>query len=286
LSAKNPWWKKIIIPLILYYYHLFYYPDSTNHDLCLLYFIALPIVAGVVTAVLLTAILIVTVLCLRKKYKMSSESRDIPESGSNTVPQSLTVSQQPPQLVSSQIVKHPTVCQTMSSTATGLTLPYHSIQCPHHNYTKSEQNYVPDSSLLHYKPLVTSSEHTHSSSPSTVQSEVSATDSDLNAMRECFRDFGNNNLPANHPPPHNLLPPHIHSYPSQHFHTLTAHQHGNSVFHSATAPRTRTLWTADGRPYEAVTCSHGVEHVYQPLEHIYEEPHTWTRPLPNMHCSK
>lgn len=156
-----------------------------------------------------------------------------------------------------------------------MTLPYHVSQCPHSHQSVPLpdhcKNYVPDSSLSHFRPLVSNYEHAHSSSPSTVQSDVSVTDSEFHTIRECLGDFKNNNLPD--PGPNPQLPVH-------HSNTLP-YPHHHNVGRCVSAPFTRTLWTPDGRPYEAVTSPCGVEHIYQPLERIYEEPHIWRTPLPN-----
>lgn len=237
------------------------------------------IVAGVMTGVLLTAILVITVLCLRKRHRKSQRN---PEESISSSPVASSTPQQPHHLQSTGSIRSirggPCSAAPGEMGAKDLTLPYHRIQCPHtHTLSNivdySKHNYVPDSSLTHFRPLVGGSdEHAHSSSPSTVQSEVSVTDSEFHTIRECLGDFKNNNLPHNQQQAH-------------HPHTIQTlnhpHSHPHMFVHTGTIPRTRTLWTADGRPYEAVTCAHGVEHIYQPLEHIYEEPHIWMRPLPD-----
>lgn len=257
--------------------------------MCTFYIVALPIVAGVVTAVLLTAILIITVCCLRKRYRKPQHSSPESTVTTATTCTALPAPPLPHNLQSMGSMRGIQVATTLRRDQSGQpvvhTLPYHRLQCNHApngapivDFIKPDPNYVPDSSFSHFRPLVASSETGHSSSPSTVQSDVSVTDSEFHTIRECLGDFKNNNsaVPNSQGQLQQTLPNNFNQQ-----HQFVAQVHQPAFGGSMTAPRVRMLWTADGRPYEAVTCEHGVEHIYQPLEHIYEEPHIWTRPLPN-----
>lgn len=276
--------------------------DNNTQTQTLRYFVSvLPIVAGAATALLLTVALTIAVVCLRKQQK--KRPQESPETVIPTSPVSSSTPRQQRHTQPDDITRlagggtfpRGSAVGESPCHGTDLTLPYHRIQCPYNHHTlvtaDFAKNYVPDSSLSHFRPLVGNYEHTHSSSPSTVQSEVSVTDSEFHTIRECLGDFKNNNVasPAvgSQLPPHPPLVPHP---PLHHSNTLThtpshppthAQQHNTFSNRPTSAPFTRTLWTADGRPYEAVTCPHGIDHVYQPLEHIYEEPHIWMRPLPD-----
>ena len=294
-----------------------------NSCFCL-YFAVLPIVAGVMTALVLTAILIVTVLCLRYRQRKSSSKRsESADSESSTSPAAASTPRQShlATMGSIRLAKHP----NNGSVGREAGLVYHRI-CQHVaapgsvDYGKGDYGMLPcGDSPCHFRPVILSqqSDHIHSSSPSTVQSDVpSVTDTEFHTIRECLGDFKNNNNPpistsggvpppAGPPPPAppsvsgpqaaqptcpvapltlQTLPPLVSPPPNYHHiqhnpHTMTPHEHHLSHHHPA-GLRTRILWTPDGRPYEAVTCPHGVEHVYQPLEHIYEEPRMWTRTVP------
>lgn len=293
------------------------------------YFAVLPIVAGVMTALVLTAILIVTVLCLRYRQRKSSSKRsESADSESSTSPAVVPTPRQShltPQ-GSIRLPVHPN-----GTVGRDAGLMYHRIQCQHApqgsvDYGKGDYGMLPcGDSPCHFRPVILShqSDHMHSSSPSTVQSDVpSVSESEFHTIRECLGDFKNNNNPSTsssggvptpvggmgppavsppappvvigqqvqsagvpltlltHPP---LVSPPPNYHQIHHPHNVAAHPHNVAAHPQGPHQqiRTRTLWTPDGRPYEAVTCAHGVEHVYQPLEHIYEEPRMWTHAIPS-----
>ncbi|XP_067936067.1 sushi domain-containing protein 4-like [Watersipora subatra] len=250
---------------------------------------ALSIVAGVVTAVILTIALTITVLILRKRQKKSERKRKSDQANMQSMAVSLPPATSTPvqhrHLQPGEPIKPNdsgtfTRCSAAGMVTTGdLTLPYHMIQCPHdHRPTigaenRKRNNYVPDGQ---FRPLFSSYEQAQSSSPSTVQSDVSTTEPEFHTIRECLGDFKNNNVSNSQSTMAQTLPASSQNVTLTHPPNLFAHGSRASA-----GPFTRTLWTPDGRPYEAVKCEHGVEHVYQPLEHIYEEPHIWMRPLPD-----
>lgn len=258
------------------------------------------------TALILTTILIVTVLCLRHRQRKSTHRAESVDSESTiSLPRASTPRQS--QLTTMGSMRLPPHTNNTAQRDHVLTLPYHRIQCQHIipgtgcvEYSKAD--YAKVDSPCHFRPVILShqSDHIHSSSPSTVQSDVpSMSDNEFHTIRECLGDTKNNNMvpnststpaPAVSPPalPVGQIPPHSQSEsavsPPPNYHQIQHRsQPGQPTVASLPHPhqhlRTRTLWTPDGRPYEAVTCPHGVEHVYQPLEHIYEEPRMWTRTL-------
>lgn len=243
--------------------------------------------AGVVTAVILIAILTITVLCLRRRHRKPPPQETV-ESIISASPVTASTPNQPRHNANTESLKlSDNARKSGEASAADMSLPYHRIQCPHTHQPipidfRKRNNYVPDSSLAHFRPLVSNYEHAQSSSPSTVQSELSVTDSEFHTIRECLGDFKNNNMPnaAVNPLPNLQQPVHrCHTMHNPQVHHESGLFPGN--VRCINGASTRTLWTPDGRSYEAVTCPHGVEHVYQPLEHIYEEPHIWRRPLPD-----
>lgn len=222
---------------------------------------------------MLTTVLLITVYCLRKRKQARYAQKD----GSMV---SGTTNSSGPEIIitpnqSFRLPRHPSA---------------------HHSFRSQTPTLIsgvmPATAASPIPPALPQSQPPSSTPRSGATSnDNTASEAEFHTIRECLGDFrNNNNSPA-------LV--HTHSCPklnNHHIAQMAAHQqvaqqHPCSRTISA---NTRPMWVPHphpvyhtcGRttPYETVACPHGAtEHVYQPLEHVYEEPHIWMQPLPNPH---